>query len=82
MGAGNHKMAAAMVMAADALWDASGSHNPKVAAATTNHSRSPAPVGEKQGDKRGSSALSYKSPPLPARIFSVFKTLAMACASI
>ncbi len=58
MGAGNHKMAAVMVMAADALWDACGSHDPTVAAATTNRSRSPAPVGGKQGDKRGSGALS------------------------
>ncbi len=35
VGAGAHKTAAAMVMAADALWDARGGHNPTVAAALT-----------------------------------------------
>jgi hypothetical protein len=35
VGAGNHRMAAAMVQAADALWDARGGPNPTVAAATT-----------------------------------------------
>ncbi len=34
-GAGNHKTAAAMVKAADALMDARGSQGPMVAAATT-----------------------------------------------
>jgi hypothetical protein len=33
--AGNHKTAAAMVKAADALWEAQGGHNPTVAATTT-----------------------------------------------
>jgi hypothetical protein len=33
VGAGAHGMAAAMVKAADALWDARGSHDPTVAAA-------------------------------------------------
>jgi hypothetical protein len=32
IGAGTHGMAAAMVKAADALWDAQGSHDPTVAA--------------------------------------------------
>jgi hypothetical protein len=31
VGAGNHKTAAAMVKAADALWDARGGHEPTVA---------------------------------------------------
>ncbi len=44
VGAGNHKTAAAIVKAANALWDAW--------AATTQRSRSPAPAGEKKSDKR------------------------------
>jgi hypothetical protein len=43
VGAGYHRMAAAMVKAADALWDAQGGHDPTVAAASTQRSRSPAP---------------------------------------
>jgi hypothetical protein len=35
VGAVNHMTAAAMVKAADALWDARGGHNPTVTAATT-----------------------------------------------
>ncbi len=35
VGAGNHTTAAAMVKAADALWDALGGHDPTVAATTT-----------------------------------------------
>ncbi len=35
VGAGNHTTAAAMVKAADALWDARGGHDPTVAVATT-----------------------------------------------
>ncbi len=34
-GAENHKMATAVVKAADALWDARGGHNPTVAATMT-----------------------------------------------
>ncbi len=36
----NHKTAMAMVRAADALWDARGSHDPTVAAAMNQRSRS------------------------------------------
>jgi hypothetical protein len=43
VGAGNHKTVTAMVMAADAMWDAQGSHDPTVAATMTQWSRSPAP---------------------------------------
>jgi hypothetical protein len=50
--AGKHMTAAAMVKAADALWDARGSHDPTVAAAITQRNRSPAPNNEKRGDKR------------------------------
>jgi hypothetical protein len=60
-GAGAHKTAAVMVKAADALWDARGSHDPTVAAASTQLSRSPAPSSGKRGD------TSQKSPPLPPR---------------
>jgi hypothetical protein len=35
VGAGDHRTAAAMVRAADALWDARGGHDPMVAAAST-----------------------------------------------
>jgi hypothetical protein len=36
VGAGNHTTAAAMVKAADALWDARGGQDPTVAVATTH----------------------------------------------
>jgi hypothetical protein len=67
VGAGNHTTAAAMVKAADALWDARGGHDPTVAAATTQRSRSPAPSSGRRGDKRGSNARSKSHPPLPPR---------------
>jgi hypothetical protein len=35
VGAGNHKTAAALVKAADALWDARGGHDPTVTATST-----------------------------------------------
>jgi hypothetical protein len=62
-GAGTHETAAAMVKAADALWDAMGSHDPTVAAASTQRSRSPAPSNGKRGDKRGGNARSKSRPP-------------------
>jgi hypothetical protein len=39
VGAGAHGTAAAMVKAADALWDAQGGRDPTVAAASTQGSR-------------------------------------------
>jgi hypothetical protein len=75
VGAGTHTMAAAMVKAADALWDARGGHDPTVAAALTQRSRLPAPHSGKRGDKKNSNAHS-KSHPLPA-LYS-FQTLTMA----
>jgi hypothetical protein len=78
VGAGTHKTAAAMVKAADALWDARRGHDPTVPAALTQRSRSPAPSSRKRGDKRGGNARP-KSCPLPTQIFIHFKTLAMAC---
>ncbi len=63
VGAGNHTTAAAMVKAADALWDARGGHDPTVAATTTQRSRSPAPNCERRGDKRGGNARSKSRPP-------------------
>jgi hypothetical protein len=77
VGAGNHKTAAAMVNAADALWDAQGSHDPTVAAAMPQRRRSLAPNNGKRGDKR-SSTPAPKVTPLPTLIFTHFKTLAMA----
>jgi hypothetical protein len=59
LGAGNHKTAAAMVKAADTLWDARGSHDPAVAAATIQQSRRPAPNNGKRGDKWSGNACSF-----------------------
>ncbi len=78
VGAGTHTTAAAMVKAADALWDAQGSHNPTVAAASTQQSRGSAPSNRKRGDKRSGNARP-KGLPLPVQIFIPFKTLAMSC---
>jgi hypothetical protein len=61
--AGSHRTAAAMVKAADALWDARGGHDPTVAAALTQRSRSPAPHNGKRGDKRGGNTRSKSRPP-------------------
>ncbi len=63
VGAGSHGTAAAMVKAADALWDARGGHDHTVAAASTQRSRSPAPHNGKRGDKRGGNARSKSRPP-------------------
>ncbi len=63
VGAGAHGTAAAMVKAADALWDARSGHIPTVAAASTQRSRSPAPSSGKRGDKRGGNALPKSHPP-------------------
>ncbi len=61
--AGDHRTAAAMVKAADALWDARGGNDPTVAAASTQRSRSPAPNSGKRGDKRGGNARPKSRPP-------------------
>jgi hypothetical protein len=63
--ADNHMTAAAMVKAADALWDARGGHNPTVVAAMTQRHRSPAPTDRKRGDKRNGNARSKTCPPFP-----------------
>ncbi len=63
VGAGSHGTAAAMVKAADALWDARGGHDPTIAAASTQRSRSPAPHNGKRVDKRGGNARSKSRPP-------------------
>ncbi len=65
-------MAAAMVKAADTLWDARGGHDPTVAAALTQRSRSPAPSGRKRGDKRGGNARP-KNRPLSCPDFHSFQ---------
>jgi hypothetical protein len=56
IGVDTHKTVAAMVKAVDALWDARGSYDPTVTAASTQRSRSPAPSSGKRGDKRGCNA--------------------------
>ncbi len=58
VGAGNHTTAAAMMKAADALWDAQGGHDRTGTAATTQRSRSPAPNSGRRGDKWGGYAHS------------------------
>ncbi len=63
VGAGTHTTAAPMVKAADALWDARGSHDLTVAAASTQHSRSPAPHIGKRGEKKSGNAHSKSRPP-------------------
>jgi hypothetical protein len=65
VGADTHETAAAMVKAADALWDARGGHDPTVPAALTQRSRSPAPSNRKRGDKRGGNDRSKSC--LPSR---------------
>jgi hypothetical protein len=80
VGAGARETAAAMVKAADALWDARGGHDPTVAAASTQRSRIPAPSSRKRSDKRGGTGNARpKSRLLPTQIFILFRTLAMAC---
>ncbi len=64
--------------AADALWDAQGGHDPAVADASTQRSRSPAPSNGKRGDKRRGNAHPKSRPPSHP-VFIPFKTLAMAC---
>jgi hypothetical protein len=81
LGAGNHKTAAAMVNAADALWDAQGSDDPTVAAATTQQNRSPAPTSRKRGEKRAATPI-LKAAPLPAPISIPSTTLAMARSNV
>jgi hypothetical protein len=78
--AGDHWTAAAMVKATDALWDARSSHDPTVAAASTQRSRSPTPSSGKRGDKRGSNARPKSRPPSRPD-FIPSRTLAMACAN-
>ncbi len=51
VGPGNHKTAVAMVRAMDALWEDRGGHDPMVAAATIQRSRSPAPTSRKKNTK-------------------------------
>jgi hypothetical protein len=69
-GAGTHKMAAAMVKAADALWDARGGHNPTVAAASPQRSRSPAPNSGKRGDRQSGNNRSKSHPPYRPDFYS------------
>jgi hypothetical protein len=63
VGAGAHKTAAAMVKAADALWDARGGNDPTVAAASTQRNRSPTPTNGKRGDKRCGNTRPKSRPP-------------------
>jgi hypothetical protein len=71
VGTGNQKTAAAIVKAADALWDAQGGHNPTVAATMTQQSRSPAPTGEKKCDKRNVNVCSKICPPSHPDFYSL-----------
>jgi hypothetical protein len=88
VGAGNHKTAVDMVRAADALWDAQGGHDPTVAAATTLRSRLPRltevgallPLAGRRPTK-GAAKPVPKVARLPALLFTLSRTLPMACAS-
>jgi hypothetical protein len=80
VGAGNHKTVVTMVRAADALWDARGCHDPKVTAAMTKCSRSPAPTSGKKNDKRNGNACS-KVFLLPAPTSFLFKIQTMGGAN-
>jgi hypothetical protein len=71
VGAGNNITAAAMVKAADTLWDARSGHNPTVAAATTQQSRSPASNSRRRGNKRGSNTRFKSHPPLLPRFLFI-----------
>ncbi len=71
VGAGTNKTAAAMVKAADALSDARGGHDPTVAAAWTQRSRSPAPHNGKRGDKKSGRARSKSCPPSHPDFYSL-----------
>jgi hypothetical protein len=70
VGARNNKTSMAMVRAADALWDAPGGHNPMVAAAMTQHSRSTAPAGRRKNVRRNSNARFKSRPPSGSDFFS------------
>jgi hypothetical protein len=74
--AGAHKTAAAMVKAADALWNAWGGHDPTVAAASTQRSRNPTPSSGKRGDKRGGN-VRPKSRPTSRPDFHSFQNMCM-----
>jgi hypothetical protein len=60
VGAGNHKTALAVVKAEDALWDALGGRDPKVA--MMQRSQSPAPANGKKSDKRSGKRCSKSRP--------------------
>ncbi len=79
VGAGTHKTAAAMVNAADALWDARGGHDPTVAAAATQSSRSPAPNSGNGVVTNGVVTPAPKVVTLLALTSIPSKTLAMVC---
>jgi hypothetical protein len=66
VGSGNHKTAAAMVNAADALWDALESNDPTITAAMAQHNMSPTPAKGKKGNKSGSNAKSKSYPSSPS----------------
>jgi hypothetical protein len=63
VGAGAHKTSAAIVKAADTLWDARGSHNPTDRSRLDTAKQEPAPSSRKRGDKRGGNARPKSHPP-------------------
>jgi hypothetical protein len=69
VGASTHKTSAAMVKAADTLWDARGGHDPTVTAASTQRRRCPSTRSGKRGDKRSCNARSKSHPPPPRLLF-------------
>ncbi len=81
VGAGAHGTAAAMVKAADAICNVRGGHDPTVADALTQRSRSPLPAAGREATK-GAVTPVPKVAPIPAQISILFRTLAMACVNI
>jgi hypothetical protein len=81
VGASNHKTAAAMVEALDALWNTCGDNTPTIAVGMAWHSRSPTPAKGKKGYKRGGRAQSKSRPSSPSASHK-FKTPSMARVSV
>jgi hypothetical protein len=63
VGTGAVKTAAAMVKAADALWDARGSHDPMVAAALTQRAEVPLPAAGREATKGAVTPVPKVAPP-------------------
>jgi hypothetical protein len=77
-GAGAHGTAAAMVKAADALWTLGVATTLQSQPPRHSEAGAPLPAAGREATK-GAVTPASKVTPLPAQIFTQFKTLAMAC---